>query len=183
MRYYLVNLESNWDCLYQLRERINNQIRAKEVRVLDGENKNLGILSIRDALEMAQERGLDLIEISPNGNPPVAKLMDYGKYIYSQTKQIQKQKARARDIETKEIRFGLKISEHDLQVKINQAQRFLDSGDKVKITVQLRGREMMFRDQVDPLINRIKNETNANYEKTIERMGNRFFATIARSNK
>ena len=87
--------------IYTLRERINNQIRAKEVRVLDSENKNLGVLSIRDALELAQSKGLDLIEISPNGNPPIAKLMDFGKYQYETAKKLKKAKAGANRTETK----------------------------------------------------------------------------------
>ena len=86
-----------------MRERINNQIRAKELRVLDSENKNLGILSIRDALEMAESKDLDLIEIGPNANPPLAKIMDFGKYQYEANKKLKKAKAGARPTETKSI--------------------------------------------------------------------------------
>lgn len=106
--------------------------------------------------------------------------MDYGKYIYSQTKQVAKQRARAKETELKEIRFGMKISEHDLNVKINKAKEFLERGDKVKITVQLRGREMMFRDKVNDIIEKVKAQLNANYEKPVERLGTRFSAILTK---
>lgn len=139
-----------------------------------------GLVSRDQALYLAYEKGFDLVLINEMANPPIAKLMDYGKYQYMQGKQAAKQKAKAKEIEIKEIRLSIKISEHDLEVKIAQAKRFLDDGDKVKIAVQLKGREMMFANKVSALIERFKNETSGTYEKPIERMGTRFFATIYR---
>lgn len=129
---------------------------------------------------MAYEKGLDLALINENGNPPVAKLMDYGKYIYNQTKMLNKQKAKSHGSELKEVRFGIKIDSHDLDVKINKIKQFMDKGDKVKITIQLRGREMMFRDRMADLMEKIKTETGGEYDKPVEKMGNRFFATLSR---
>lgn len=128
---------------------------------------------------------MDLVLINENGHPPVCKLMDYGKYIYDQTKMLNKQKAKSRGVELKEVRFSIKIGEHDLAVKINKIKQFLDRGDKVKITVQLKGREMsgmVFRDRMNDLMNKIKTETGAEFEKNVEKMGNRFFATLSKNN-
>lgn len=140
-----------------------------------------GLVSRDQALYLAYEKEYDLVLINEKTNPPIAKLMDYGKYIYNQTKQIAKQRAKAKDIEIKEIRLSIKISEHDLDVKINQAKKFLDRGDKVKVTVQLKGREMMFRDKVNPLIEKVKKEIGAVSEKAPERMGSRFFVTLTKA--
>ena len=117
--------------------------------------------------------------------------MDYGKYIYSQTKQISKQKAKSHGPELKEVRFSIKIDQHDLDFKIRQVKKFLERGDKVKVSVQLKGREMMFRDKVKNLIEKIKNDAGGVFEKPaspgasrggpIERMGSRFFATITKA--
>lgn len=129
---------------------------------------------------MAYEKELDLVLINENSRPPITRLMDYGKYVYTQTKSINKQKAKSHGGEIKEIRFSIKIGEHDLQVKINQIKRFFEHGDKVKITVQLKGREMMFRDRVAGLMEKIKQETGGTYEKSVEKMGTRFFATLTK---
>ena len=107
--------------------------------------------------------------------------MDYGKYIYNQTKQISKQKAKSHGPELKEIRFGIKIDQHDLDFKIRLVKKFLERGDKVKVSVQLRGREMMFQDRVRNLIEKIKNDAGGTFEKPIERLGPRFFATITKA--
>ena len=124
---------------------------------------------------------MDLALINENSNPPICKLLDYGKFLYNQEKQVSKQKARAHNQEIKEIRLGIKIGEHDLQVKINQAKKFLDRGDKVKISTQLRGREMMFRNRVPELFEKVRQKTGSTFEKPLEKMYNRFFATIVRS--
>lgn len=104
------------------------------------------MLSRADALRTAEERGLDLVEISPNANPPVAKIIDWGKYNYQRTKQLQKNKRNAKVLEVKQMRFGLKIGEHDLEVKLNKVRNFLEAGHKVKITVIYRGRELAHKD-------------------------------------
>jgi translation initiation factor IF-3 len=140
-----------------LRERINNQIRAKELRVLDGENKNLGILSIKEALVLAEERGLDLIEISPNGNPPVAKIMDFGKYQYEANKKLKKAKAGATRTETKSIQIKIGTGDHDLELKAKTASKWLKEGHRIKVELFLSGRakymdEKFLRERLDRIL-------------------------------
>lgn len=103
-------------------------------------------MSKNEALKLAEEQGLDLVEISPNADPPVAKIVDWGKYNYQRTKQLQKSKKNAKSLEVKQMRFGLKIGEHDLGVKLRKVTEFLETGHKVKITVFYRGREMAHKD-------------------------------------
>lgn len=106
----------------------------------------MGVLTRREALDLATQHELDLVEISPNADPPVAKIVDWGKYNYQRTKQLQKQKRGAKSPELKQMRFGLKIGDHDLDVKLKKVTSFLEGGHKVKITVFYRGREMAHRD-------------------------------------
>lgn len=106
----------------------------------------MGVMSRQDALDLARERELDLVEVSPNANPPVCKIVDWGKYNYQKTKQLQKQKRTAKNPEVKQMRFGLKIGDHDLEVKLKKVTSFLDAGHKVKITLFYRGREMAHKD-------------------------------------
>lgn len=126
--------------------RLNHNIRASSLRVIDEDGQQLGILSRSEALQAAEQRGLDLVEISPGANPPVAKIVDWGKYNYQRTKQLQKSKRNAKASEIKQMRFGLKISEHDLGVKLRKVTEFLEAGHKVKITVFYRGRELAHKD-------------------------------------
>lgn len=116
------------------------------MRVIDDDGKQLGILSKQEALAIARERELDLVEISPNADPPVCKIVDWGKYNYQRTKQLQKNRKTAKSLELKQIRFGLKISPHDLSIKMNHATKFLDAGHKVKVTLMYRGREQAHRE-------------------------------------
>ena len=120
-----------------MRERINNQIRAKELRVLDNENKNLGILTFKEALELATQKGLDLIEISPNGNPPIAKIADFGKYQYEQSKKLKKAKAGAKSTETKSIQVKIGTGDHDLELKAKTASKWLKEGHRIKVELFL----------------------------------------------
>lgn len=115
----------------------------------------MGVLSKQEALEHAQMRELDLVEISPNADPPVAKIVDWGKYSYQRTKQLQKQKRTAKNPDMKQMRIGLKIGDHDLDVKLRKVTGFLDSGHKVKITIFYRGREMAHRDMGFQLADRV----------------------------
>jgi translation initiation factor IF-3 len=114
--------------------------------VIDEDGQQLGVLSRAEALDAAREAGLDLVEISPNAEPPVAKIVDWGKYNYQKTKLAQKNKKSAKTLEVKQMRFGLKISEHDLGVKTRKVTEFLEAGHKVKITVFYRGRELAHKD-------------------------------------
>jgi len=106
----------------------------------------LGVLSKQEALQIAQERGLDLVEISPDADPPVCKIVDWGKYNYQRTKQLQKNRKTAKTLEMKQMRFGLKIGEHDLAIKMGKVAKFLEAGHKVKITAFYRGREQAHRE-------------------------------------
>lgn len=126
--------------------RLNGQIRASELRVIDPDGNQLGVMSRGDALRRAEEFELDLVEISPNANPPVCKIVDWGKYNYQKTKQAQKNRKSAKSLEMKQMRSGLKIGDHDLAVKMRKVQGFLDAGHKVKITLFFRGRELAHKD-------------------------------------
>lgn len=126
--------------------RLNEHIRASSLRVIDEDGQQMGVMSKREALDLAQQRELDLVEISPNADPPVAKIVDWGKYNYQRTKQLQKQKRSAKNPELKQMRFGLKIGDHDLDVKLKKVTGFLEDGHKVKITIFYRGREMAHKD-------------------------------------
>ncbi len=120
---------------------MNGAIRAANLRVIDEDGTQLGVISRSEALELAAERGLDLVEVSPTADPPVCKIVDWGKYNYQKTKQLQKSKQNSKALEVKQMRFGLKISDNDLGVKIRKVTGFLDAGHKVKLTVFFRGRE------------------------------------------
>lgn len=126
--------------------RLNGQIRAPEVRVIDADGKQLGVMSSREAYMLAQEQELDLVEISPGANPPVCKIVDWGKYNYQKTKQAQKNRLNNKVLEMKQMRFGLKIGDHDLDVKMKKVTGFLEAGHKVKITLFFRGRELAHKD-------------------------------------
>lgn len=116
------------------------------MRVIDEDGKQLGILSKQEALQLAQERELDLVEISPAANPPVCKIVDWGKFNYQRTKQLQKNRKTAKSLDMKQIRFGLKIGAHDLEIKMNKVKKFLEVGHKVKITLFYRGREQAHKE-------------------------------------
>lgn len=140
-----------------MRERINNQIRAKELRVIDSENQNLGVLSIKEALELAESKGLDLIEISPNANPPVGKIMEFGKYQYEASKKLKKAKAGAKPTETKSIQIKIGTGDHDLELKAKTASKWLREGHRIKIELFLSGRakymdEKFLRERLDRVL-------------------------------
>jgi len=121
---------------------INRAIRAREVRVIDDEGGQLGIMSLQDALAAASQQGLDLVEVSPNAAPPVCRIMDYGKYKYQQSKRAAEAKKKTAKVEIKEVKMRPKTEEHDFQVKLRNARKFLEGGNKVKVTVMFRGREV-----------------------------------------
>jgi translation initiation factor IF-3 len=125
---------------------LNGDIRAPRLRVIDDDGKQLGVLSRSEALSIAEEQDLDLVEISPDTDPPIAKITDWGKYNYKKTKQLQKNRKATRTAELKQIRFGLKIGDHDLQIKLSKATQFLDDGHKVKFTLMYRGREQAHKE-------------------------------------
>ena len=124
----------------KVRVRTNSYIRAAELRVLDEEGQNLGILSLKDALALANTRGLDLIETGPNAVPPIAKIMEYGKYLYLESKKEKKMKAGAKRTETKSIQIKVATGEHDLELKAKQASKWLAEGHRIKVELYLSGR-------------------------------------------
>jgi translation initiation factor IF-3 len=123
--------------------RVNHQIRIREVRVIDDEGKMLGVMETSDAIALADERGLDLVELAADQRPPVCRIMDFGKYKYEQKKKEQASKKKQHQIHVKQMRVRPKIAEHDVQTKVRQAREFLEHGDKVEVVCLLRGREMM----------------------------------------
>jgi translation initiation factor IF-3 len=121
---------------------INENIIVEEVRLVDSEGEMVGVVNIKKALEMAKAAGLDLVEVSPNAEPPVCKILDYGKYKYEQQKKANEARKKQRTVEVKEVKMSPRIEKNDYDVKIRNAVRFLENGDKVKVTMRFRGREM-----------------------------------------
>jgi len=130
---------------------INEKIRAKEVRLIDEDGTMVGITSTYEAIKMAREKELDLVEVSPKAVPPVARIMDYGKFKYQTAKRAAEAKKKQTIIQVKEMKLGLKIEEHDLEFKLKHLRDFLSEGDKVKITIMFRGREVLHRDKGEQL--------------------------------
>ncbi len=125
---------------------INEQIRDKEVRVIGPDGEQIGVMSSKEAYFKAKDAGLDLVKISPNAKPPVCKIVDYGKYRYEQARRAKEAKKKQRIVETKEIRLSPNIDTNDLNTKVNQARKFLSKGNKLKVSLRFRGREMAHKD-------------------------------------
>lgn len=121
---------------------INEDIREKEIRVISADGEQLGVLQTKEALKIAEEKELDLVVISPNANPPVCKIMDFGKYVYEQQKKDKEAKKKQKIISIKEVRMSATIEDHDIEIKANNARKFLLDENKVKVTVRFRGREV-----------------------------------------
>ena len=121
---------------------INEQIRDKELRVVDSDGTQLGIMSLRQAMEIAEKKNLDLVKIAPQANPPVCKIIDYGKFRFEQAKREKEARKNQRVVEIKEVRLSLNIDTHDFETKKNHALRFISEGNKVKASIRFRGREM-----------------------------------------
>src|ERR1700761_8124064 len=135
--------------------RINDRIRAREIRVIDEKGEQLGILAPFEALKIARERGLDLVEVSPTAVPPVCRIQDYGKFLYEKEKSDRAAKKRQKVIIVKEVKFSVTVDEHDYQTKKNQAVRFLNEGDKAKASLRFKGRQMAHRELGYAIINRL----------------------------
>jgi translation initiation factor IF-3 len=135
--------------------RTNERIRAREIRVIDENGEQLGVMPPFEALKLARERSLDLVEISPNAVPPVCKIQDYGKYLYEKDKSERAARKKQKVITIKEVKFSVTVDEHDYQTKKNQAVRFLNDGDKVKASLRFKGRQMAHRDLGYKIINRL----------------------------
>ncbi|MAD05297.1 translation initiation factor IF-3 [Pseudoalteromonas shioyasakiensis] len=138
------------------KNRINEDITAKEVRLIGIDGEQAGIVSLKEAQAMADDAGVDLVEISPNAEPPVCKVMDYGKFIFEKSKELKEQKKKQKQIQVKEIKFRPGTDEGDYQVKLRNLRKFLEAGDKAKITIRFRGREMAHQEIGIELLNRVK---------------------------
>lgn len=139
--------------------RINSEIRSARVRVIDISGEQLGILTIRDALSIATEKELDLVEVAPNADPPVCRLMDYGKYLFEKQKRERESRKAQKQIEVKELRLRPKTDEHDVQVVINRIRKFTKEGAKVRVRIRFRGREMQHPEVARVLLERVANDT------------------------
>lgn len=135
--------------------RINEEIRAREVRVIGSDGEQLGIMSGREAQQLAYEKHLDLVEIAPTAKPPVCRIMDYGKYRYEQQKREKESRKKQKTFDIKEVKLRPGIEEHDFNVKFKNAVRFLEDGDKVKVTIMLRGRELSHPELGEVLLNKM----------------------------
>lgn len=160
-------------------QRVNEQIRTSPVRVIAADGSQIGILSIDDALAAAKRAGLDLVEVAPNGNPPVCRIMDYGKFKYQQKKR--QQRSHSHHVRIKEIRVRPKTGEHDINVKVSRAREFLEHKDKVLLTVLFRGREMAHIEEGRRVIEGIlaRLEDVARVESPPTQQGRRMVCTLA----
>jgi translation initiation factor IF-3 len=135
--------------------RINSEIRARDVRVIDADGKQLGIMPLRDALNIATERTLDLVEVAPNANPPVCRLMDYGKYLFEKQKRERESRKAQKQIEIKEVRLRPKTDEHDIQVVLTKIRKFAKEGAKIRVRIRFRGREIQHPEVARDLLDRV----------------------------
>lgn len=138
--------------------RVNQQIRVSEIRLIDENGEMIGVVSVDEGIKRARAAGLDLVEISPTAKPPVCKVLDYGKYKYEQQKKAHEAKKKQKIVHIKEVKLRPNIDDHDLEIKLKQVNKFLDSGDKVKITLRFRGREMAHQEIGMRLLDRVKAE-------------------------
>ncbi len=169
---------------WQKRYRINQYIRVPQVRLIDENGENIGVIDTYKALTMAKEKGLDLVEVSPVAQPPVAKIIDYSKLKYQEEKERKKEKANKKKVEIKGIRLSLRISEHDLLVKVKQAEKFILQEDKVKVEITLKGREHQHKSLASEVIKKFIFELNKTIETIIEQpiniQGGKITALIAK---
>lgn len=140
------------------KEKINNQIRVSKVRLISDSGKQIGVVSIAEALKEAERAGLDLVEISPNANPPVCKIMDFGQYHYQKERKLRESRKKQHIVQTKEVKFGPNTEEHDYNFKKNNAIKFLTQHNKVKFTVRFRGRQLAHKDLGFKLLEKLLEE-------------------------
>lgn len=159
--------------------RVNKQIRVPKVRLINENGEQVGVVAINEALEMAEEAGLDLVEVVPTSSPPVCKIINYGKFRYDQTKREKESKKAQHQVKVKELKVKPNIDEHDLMTKVRQAREFLVKGNKVKVTCTYRGREMAHPEIGEKIVRRVCDELSdvSTPETTPKRMG-RFLITV-----
>ncbi len=165
---------------------VNERIREPKLRVISDEGgEHLGILSTDEALKIAKERKLDLVVIQPKAEPPVAKLIDFGKYKYEKEKEARKQKSKAKNVEVKGVRLSVRIGQHDIDVRKEQAKKFMNKGDKVKVEIILRGREKRHGEVasqvIESFINELKEEMELKIEQPITRQGGQLTSIISKA--
>ncbi|MGI9378052.1 MAG: translation initiation factor IF-3 [Methyloligellaceae bacterium] len=148
--------------------RINGLIQANEIQLIDVEGENVGTVPLEEGLDKAREAGLDLVEISPNMNPPVCKILDYGKFKYQSQKKAAEAKKKQKTVDVKEIKMRPNIDTHDYDVKLRNIRRFFDNGDKVKVTLRFRGREMAHMELGFQLLQRVKGEVEEEAKVELE---------------
>jgi translation initiation factor IF-3 len=153
----LFRLEDS-DIATQKRARRNQEIDARQVRVIDASGQQAGVMSIRDALDLARDQELDLVEVSPNADPPVCRIMDFGKFVFEQNKKAQSARRKQKQVHVKEIKFRPGTEEGDYQVKLRKLREFLEQGDKAKITLRFRGREMAHQELGAKLLARVRSD-------------------------
>lgn len=164
--------------------RVNEKIKAETVLIVDENNERIGPLAVPEAVALAKERGFDLVEVSPKAEPPVCRFIDFGQFKYQKEKEARKQKAQSKEVEIKGVRLSVRIGDHDLDVRRQQAKKFLEKGNKIHIELRLRGREKAHKDMAEAVIQRfvelLKQDFPLKYEQTIQFQGGRMSAIIAR---
>ena len=165
--------------------RINYQIHAPTVRLLDDQGSQIGVMSISDAQKLSQEKVLDLVEVAPNAKPPVVKLIDYNKFLYQLKKKKQEEKKHASVSETKQVQFGPFIDEHDLGIKLSRAREFIGDGDKVRFVVKFRGREMTKQNLGRDVLNNVITQMGdiAKVEQMMKMEGRQLVMTMSKGAK
>jgi translation initiation factor IF-3 len=151
---------------------VNQEIRNREVRLIDQNNQQIGVVAIAEALRMAQEAELDLVEVAPEANPPVCKIIDFKKVIYEQKRRLRESRKKAKTIEVKEVKMRPSIDQHDYQTKMNHAREFLEAGNKVKVTFTYKGREQTHQSRAMALLDKVLAEVaDIAVSESISRMG------------
>jgi len=167
------------------KQRINSMIRVKEVTVISDDGGSMGVFQTRDALEMAQEQNLDLVEVSPFANPPVCKIMDYGKFKYKQSKRAHEAKKNQKVVHLKEVKFRPSTDDHDYDFKLKHVQRFLEQGDKAKVVIFFKGREIVHPENGFKLLERVvaATEDSGVVEQAAKREGRTLVMVLAPKGK
>lgn len=148
--WFVCIIQKNWRCIIiakDIKHEINEEIRDREVRVIGSDGEMLGVMSSREAQQIADEKNLDLVKVSPNAKPPVCKILDYGKFRYEEMRRVKEAKKNQKAVVIKEIRMSVRVEEHDIMVKVKNCVKFLEQGNRVKVSIRFRGREMAYTDQ------------------------------------
>ena len=164
--------------------KVNQRIKSPQVRVIGKEGEQLGVLDTQEAIKIAQKDELDLVEVSPKADPPVCKILDWGAFKYQKEKEVRKQRATSKEVDIKGIRLSPRIGQHDFQVRLDRAVKFLDRGDKVRIEIVMRGREKahadVAKDVVGNFIGKIREKVTVRIEQPISKQGGRLTTVIAK---